>query len=205
MRIRYATLHLVFGAMALAVVALSHAPLAMAHGAQEHAAPASADYKRSVTSYAVPDVTLIDYDDRPVKLRQLLASQDPVLLNFVFTTCGSICPIMTKVFSDVPEVWGKESRQLRMISISIDPEADTPLQLKAYARSFGAGERWKFLTGRVEDVKAVQRAFGAYRGDKMSHEPLTLMRQASGKDWIRIDGFASPDALGREFRKVMSQ
>lgn len=179
--------------------------VALAHGAQEYAAPTSADYKRSVSTYAIPDVVLIDYDEKPVNLRNLLASPDPVLLNFVFTACGSICPVTTKVFSNVPNAWGKEARQLRMISISIDPEADTPLQLKAYARSFGAGERWKFLTGRVEDVKAVQRAFGAYRGDKMSHEPLTLMRQASGKDWIRIDGFASTDALGREFRKALPQ
>lgn len=184
---------------------------ARAHGAEEHAkmaqalksASTKADYKRSIVRYPVPDVVLTDYDEHPVKLKELLASGDPVMLNFIFTTCGTICPVMTKVFAEVPASLGAEGRKLRMISISIDPENDTPLQLKAYAKSFRAGQRWTFLTGALSDVKDVQRAFDSFRGDKMTHEPLTLMRQASAKDWIRIDGFASPDQLAAEFRKMI--
>lgn len=179
---------------------------AAAHGAEEHAqavASAKAGYKRSIVRYPVPDVVLTDYDERPVKLRELLASGDPVMLNFIFTTCGTICPVMTKVFAEVPASLGASGQKLRMISISIDPENDTPLQLKAYAKSFRAGKRWTFLTGALGDVKDVQRAFDSFRGDKMTHEPVTLMRQASAKDWIRIDGFASPDQLAAEFRKMI--
>ena len=186
---------------------------AFGHSAEEHAAimakasqTAAAradDYTRTVKTYVIPDVVLTDAADRPVRLRELLAGNDPVMMNFIFTTCGTICPVMTKVFSDIPARLGGEAKRLRMISISIDPEHDTPLQLKAYAKSFQAGERWKFLTGRTQDVKAVQLAFDSYRGDKMSHEPLTLMRQAPGKPWVRIDGFASPDQLVREYRKVL--
>ena len=51
----------------------------------------------------------------------------------------------------------------------------------------------------------MQLAFDSYRGDKMNHEPLTLMRPAPGKPWVRIDGFASPDELAREYRKVVQQ
>lgn len=189
--------------------------VALGHGAEEHAAlmkkagqtaiAMTDDYKRTVKAYVVPDVVLTDADDRPVRLRELLAGNDPVMMNFVFTTCSTICPVTTKVLSDVPARLGGEAKHLRMISISIDPEHDTPLQLKAYAKSFQASERWKFLTGRTEDVKAVQLAFDSYRGDKMSHEPLTLMRQAPGKPWVRIDGFASPDQLVREYRRVLQQ
>lgn len=184
----------------------------LAHSADEHAASAkkagqttdaaTADYARTLKAYVVPDVVLTDADDRPVRLRELLAGNEPVMMNFIFTTCSTICPVTTKVFSDVPARLGGEAQRLRMVSISIDPENDTPQQLKAYARSFQAGERWKFLTGRTQDVKAVQIAFDSYRGDKMSHEPLTLMRRAPGKPWVRIDGFASPDQLVREYRKL---
>ncbi len=45
---------------------------------------------------------MIDADGRDVRLRELLASQDPVMMNFIFTTCGAICPVMSKVFSEVP-------------------------------------------------------------------------------------------------------
>ena len=88
-----------------------------------------------------------------------------------------------------------------MISISIDPENDTPQQLKAYAGKFDAGPRWQFLTGSVENVATVQRAFDTYNSDKMSHEPLTLLRSAPGKPWVRIDGFASPEDLAREYQQ----
>ena len=135
----------------------------------------------------------------------LLATHDPVMLNFIFTTCGAICPVMSQIFSEVPARLGPASAKLRMISISIDPENDTPAELKSYSKRFGATERWQFLTGRVEDVTLVQRAFDSYRGDKMNHEPLTLLRAAPGKPWVRIDGFASAEALASEYRKVVKQ
>lgn len=192
-------------ALGLTAAMLALAPLrATAHGALEHktALKSGSAYKRSITTYAVPDVVLTDADERPVRLRELLASKDPVMVNFTFTTCSTICPVMTKVFSDIPARLGSDARQLRMISISIDPENDTPLQLKAYARSLRATERWKFLTGPVDDIKSVLLAFDTYRGNKMNHEPVTLIRPAHGKSWVRIDGFASPDELVDEFRRA---
>jgi len=178
-----------------------------AHDGKEHATqwPGKNDYQRSVRAYAIPDVVLADAEAQPVRLRDLLATSDPVMMNFIFTTCGTICPVMVKVFADVPARLGAQAKSLRMISISIDPDNDTPAQLKAYAKTFAAGERWNFLTGRVQDIKAVQLAFDSYRGDKMNHEPLTLMRHAPGKPWVRIDGFANPDELVREYRKVVPQ
>jgi len=186
---------------------LSVSSVAQAHNVAGHSVSISGGeaigYKRLVKSFLIPDVVLTDFDDRPVKLRELLATNDPVMVNFIFTTCSTICPVTTKVLSEMPARLGGEGKRLRMISISIDPENDTPLQLKAYARSFQAGERWKFLTGRVQDVKAVQLAFDTYRGDKMTHEPVTLMRQSLDKMWVRIEGFATPDELAREYRKLV--
>ena len=180
-------------------------PPAFGHGQVPHVNPklvsAAAPYLRSVRDYQVPDVALTDADGRSIRLRDLLASTDPVMVNFVFTTCSTICPITTKVLSDVPALLGRDANRLRLVSISIDPENDTPLQLKAYAKSFHAGERWKFLTGRAPDIKSVQIAFGTFDSDKMAHEPVTLIRQSLGKPWIRIDGFATPDDLVREYRK----
>jgi protein SCO1/2 len=159
-------------------------------------------YARAVRSYSVPDVTLIDQNAKPVRLRELLAVDEPVMMNFVFTTCTAICPVMTSIFSNVPRQLGAGAGRLRMISISIDPENDTPKQLRAYAGKFEAGPRWQFLTGSAGDIASVQRAFDTYTSDKMNHEPLTLMRAAPGKPWVRIDGFASPEDLAREYLKI---
>lgn len=183
---------------------------AMSMDHAQHAAMAGAadgeGYKRSLRTYAaIPDVVLTDAEAKPVRLRELLTTDDAVMLNFVFTTCTTICPVMTKVFADVRTRLGDDAKHLRMVSISIDPENDTPAQLKAYARKFEADARWTFLTGRVQDVAAVQRAFDVYNSDKMSHEPLTLLRAVPGDAWVRIDGFASPDELAGEYRSATAR
>lgn len=185
-------------------------PLAWAHGSEAHTGtagrvvwPDSSGYTRTERAYAIPDVVLTDSEARPVKLRALLESGEPVMVNFIFTTCGTICPVMVKVFSEVPGKLGAEAQRLRLVSISIDPENDTPAKLKAYAREHAAGPRWQFLTGRLQDIGAIQRAFASYRGDKMNHEPVTLLHAAPGKAWVRIDGFASAAELASEYRKVL--
>ena len=92
-----------------------------------------------------------------------------------------------------------------MISISIDPEEDTPARLSEYAKRFNAGSQWRFYTGSVEASIAAQRAFDVYRGDKMSHSPVTLYRAAPGQPWLRLDGFATPDSLIAEVRTTVAQ
>ncbi len=164
--------------------------------------PDSSGYTRSERSYAIPDLLLTDSEGRRVRLRELLATDEPVMVNFIFTTCATLCPVMVKVFSEVPARLGADAARLRMVSISIDPEHDTPARLKAYAREYGQGARWTFLTGSVQDINAIQRAFASYRGDKMNHEPVTLLYGAPGRPWVRLDGFASASELAAEFRKV---
>jgi protein SCO1/2 len=170
------------------------------HSHHHHAMPAEADgYVRSQAAYTVPDVKLVDADGAGVPLRSELAEQDkPVILNFIFTTCGAVCPVMSATFSQVQAALGPERDAVRMLSISIDPEEDTPAALKAYAGKYGAGPQWRMLTGSLDDSIAVQRAFGVYRGDKMNHQPATFLRAAPDQPWVRLDGFASAADILRE-------
>ena len=128
-----------------------------------------------MAAYTVPDVKLVDADGAAVPLRSQLANQDkPVILNFIFTSCGAICPVMSATFAQVQAALGPERDAVRMVSISIDPEQDTPAALKTYAGKFGARPQWQMLTGSLDDSIAVQRAFDVYRGDKMGHQPGDL-------------------------------
>jgi protein SCO1 len=123
----------------------------------------------------------------------------PVILNFVYTSCNSVCPLMSQIFAEVQSKLGNEIAGVRMVSISIDPEADTPARLTEHARKFGAGAQWQHYTGTAEASIAIQRAFKAFRGDKMSHAPATYLRAAPGQPWVRLDGFPSADAVVREY------
>jgi protein SCO1/2 len=152
----------------------------------------------------LPKVDLVRDDGRKVSFPAEIDDGQPVVLNFIFTTCTTICPVTSQIFSQLQDRLGDRKDKVHLVSISIDPEQDTPPRLVAYAKKFHAGPQWHHYTGTVEASVALQRAFGAYRGDKMSHLPVTFLRAAPGKPWVRIDGFASASELANEFRVLVA-
>ncbi|BAU50055.1 membrane protein [Sulfurifustis variabilis] len=176
-----------------------------AHLRHDAQAQRAGSYTRSVHFYRVPDVTLVDMAGSRVALASALDAGTPVFLNFIFTSCATICPVMSATFGQVQEQLGPEGEQVRMISISIDPEHDTPERLRAYATRHRAGSRWRFLTGEAADIVAVQKAFDAYRGGKMGHEPFTFLRASAGGPWVRLDGLGSATDLVAEYRRLVAR
>lgn len=193
---------------ALALIGVLSALPARAHGDHPshsshatHAAPSS--LQRSVADYKPARVGLLRADGLRVDFPAVIDDGRPVMLNFVYTTCTAICPAMTQVFAEVQKQLGADAARLQMVSLSIDPEQDTPKRLAEYAKAQAAGPDWRFYTGTVEASVAVQKSLAVYRGDKMNHTPLTLLRAAPGQPWVRLDGFATPDQLLREVRAML--
>ncbi len=174
----------------------------MVAASSEDAKPA-AQYRRSVQSYRIPDVTVVAADGAKVALASETDAGMPVLVNFIFTSCPSVCPVQSATFAEFQKKLGPEIEKIRMISISIDPEYDTPERLNEYAKRYQAAPQWRFLTGNLQDIVTVQKAFNAYRGDKMSHEPLTLLRASPDDSWRRLDGFVQAAVLLDEYRRTM--
>jgi protein SCO1 len=169
-------------------------------------APAGAqapNYSRYVKSYDPPAVTLVDSAGRAAPLTSVLNGSGPVLLQFIFTSCTTICPVMSSTFSAAQDRLRAASPRLRMVSISIDPEHDTPTLLAEYAKRFKAGPQWLFLTGSAKDIAALQRAFETDQGSKMSHLPLTFLRSAPGDPWVRLDGLMSASDLVAEYHRLI--
>ena len=173
-------------------------------GAMLLTAAAAATVSRSTVTYETPDVSLVRADGKRVSLPQELDDGRPVLLNFIFTTCSSICPLASRTLEEFQRKLGREASKVHLMSISIDPEEDTPARLTAYARKFHAGPAWQYYTGTVAASLAAQRAFDVYRGEKMSHTAVTLMRAAPGKPWLRIEGFVTPDELVDDYQKLLA-
>ena len=173
-------------------------------GAFVLAVATAATVSRSSVSYEPPAVTMVRADGESVSLPRELDDGRPVLLNFIFTTCSSICPLTSRTLEEFQHKLGAEAAKVHMMSISIDPEQDTPARLREYARKFHAGPAWQYYTGTVAASLAAQRAFDVYRGEKMSHTPVTLMRAAPGKPWLRIEGFVTPDELVDEYRTLLA-
>ncbi len=161
-------------------------------------------FSRSVTEYQVPDLKLVDQQGQTVSLGELLDERRPVALNFFFASCGSICPVMTATFSRMRKELGHDGEGLRVVSITIDPDQDTPEVLKAYAERFSAGPGWSFLTGDARNILAVQRAFFADSGGKFNHRLLYFFRAAGSKSWVRIEGLANAGDLANEARGLVA-
>jgi protein SCO1/2 len=160
-------------------------------------------YVRSEHAYTVPEVSLISMDGKKISLNSELNSDVPTLLNFIFTSCTAICPVMTSTFSQVQSDLAQSPDDFKMVSISIDPEEDTPEKLKKYANKYQAGTNWDFLTGDLTTILEIQRAFNAYRGNKMNHVPITFMRASKSDPWVRIEGFTSAKDLIGEYQKIV--
>jgi protein SCO1/2 len=149
-------------------------------------------------TYETPDVVLVDQTNTVHRLPDLLADDRPVVMNFVFTTCTTICPVMTATFSQVAEQMRSDTSDLLMISISLDPEYDTPEILQQYADRYGVGANWRLLTGRAHDVLAVLDAFDALSGSKMNHRPYAYARAAGATEWVRVEGLLPAAQLAHE-------
>jgi protein SCO1/2 len=191
------------GVALLVLAALGGFATAAAH---ESAAPtpAASGPVRSIREYAIPAVRLVREDGKVVSLPDEMNDGRPIVLNFIFTTCSTICPMMSSLFAQFERQLGTDADQVHLMSISIDPEQDTPARLLEYARKFHAGREWQHYTGTLEASLTAQRAFDAYRGGKMSHTALTLMRAAPGKPWLRIEGFVTADDLVRDYRGLLA-
>ena len=166
--------------------------------AHHRAAMKQTTYQVSDAQYDIPDVQLLDSTGATVPLQELLASEQPIALNFIFTTCTTICPVMTATFAQMQRELEEDAERVHLVSISIDPEYDRPDVLATYIKQFQADKNWTFLTGETNDIVSVLRGFDAYTGSKMSHRPITLLKRPDEASWIRIDGLASGQSLAHE-------
>ena len=193
------------GLLMVAAVQAQSEPAAHQHPHQhDHSAVMGAAIKRSEVVYQIPALALVRQDGKKAIFPAELDDGRPVMLQFIYTSCTTICPVTTRNFARVQEALGKESSQVHMVSISIDPEYDTAPRLEAYAKKYAASAQWQFYTGTLQDSVSLQKAFDAYRGDKMNHTPVTYLRSAPGKPWVRLDGLASADETLKQYRSLLA-
>ncbi|HEY6018361.1 MAG TPA: SCO family protein, partial [Candidatus Paceibacterota bacterium] len=117
--------------------------------------------------------------------------------------CTEICPLVSHTLAQLQDKLGADRDRVHLVSISIDPERDTPVRLAGYARKYGAGPEWQHYSGTLDASITAQRAFDAYRGNKMDHAPVTFLRASPGKPWIRIDGFVTANELYSEIQHML--
>jgi protein SCO1/2 len=140
-------------------------------------------------------------DGSKTTLQKELEGDKPTVLAFFYTSCTTICPVTNQIFSNAQDLLGKDLERARFVSISVDPEHDTPARLAAYSKKFGAKPQWVMYTGTQQNSVAAQKAFGAYRGDKMNHVPLIFINSGAGKPWVQLQGFPTAEQVVKELNE----
>lgn len=196
------TRHRPFGTPGAPLVVLGFLLAGLAGVSRAHAAPAP-PAPEAHRRLAIPDVELIDQHGRPVHLYRDLVQGHVVAINFVFTSCGTICPPMGAIFGRLEQLLGDPERA-RLISISIDPVVDTPERLAAWGARFHAGPGWTLLTGRKETIDALRKALAVFTPDLDSHAPVVLIGDDATGQWTRADGLAPAARLAEQVRALLA-
>jgi cytochrome oxidase Cu insertion factor (SCO1/SenC/PrrC family) len=153
------------------------------------------DDSSGFSSARVPDIKVYDQNGNRLNFYTDLIKNKTVAINFIFTTCTTICPPMTATFRRVQEELAKTALDVKLISVSVDPATDTPERLRDFAAKFKAGPGWTFVTGDKAEMDSLLRALGAAVADKNDHSPMILVGNDATSYWTRTYGLSAPTTL----------
>ena len=144
------------------------------------------------SSMKIPDTPVYDQNGKELKFYSDLVKDKTVAINFIFTTCTTICPPLTATFRKVQQEAEARGLNVQLISVSVDPAVDTPERLRAFAEKFKAGPGWTFVTGDKSQIDSVLQAFGVAVANKTDHTPMILIGDDVSDYWTRTYGLSSP-------------
>ena len=218
MRIRTAWI----GILTAWLTCVGWAPGALAHDAHRHGAPPKDNAVSSapqVPKEKVPvrldeeeqrryftDTKLLDQDGREVRFYTDALRGKIVLISFIYTNCTDICPTLMHNLSDVQDSLGDRfGKDVFFVSITVDPEDDTPEELKRYGERYNARPGWTFLTGPKKDVDAVIRRFGEFQDDFEDHSMTFVLGDVKNARWSKMRGDLPPEAVLPRIRDLLER
>jgi cytochrome oxidase Cu insertion factor (SCO1/SenC/PrrC family)/cytochrome c2 len=144
----------------------------------------------------IPNLPVVTQDGKTVRFYDDMVKGKIVIISFIYTSCTDICPLATARLAQLEEKLGDVvGRDIFMLSVSVDPENDTPQRLKEYSEAFQTGPGWTFVTGKLEDIRAINFKFGE-RSQKLNEHrnEIVLGNDATG-DWQRDSLFGDLNRL----------
>jgi protein SCO1 len=158
------------------------------------------------------NVEVTTQDGRTLRFYADVMKGKILLINFFFTECDAVCPLMTENLVRVQELLApRVGTDIFMVSITLQPEHDTPEMLAAYARTYGVGPGWLFLTGKRSDIELLRHRLGFVDSDptqdadleqhigtvRIANEPL--------RRWAMCPALLDPAALVRTVKRVIPE
>ena len=164
------------------------------------AAAATGGTHAALANTYLPNVVVQTQDGARVRFYEDLIKDKVVLINFMFTSCTNQCPRTTANLVKVAEQFGDRlGRDVRMISITLDPATDTPAVLSDYSRRYGTKSGWYFVTGRQKDIDVIRHRLGMREDttDLMQHTGMLIYGNDAAGQWAATPALAQPKAIVR--------
>jgi protein SCO1 len=181
--------------------------LAATHAAAHTPLPKPTGLERRELRVPVPDFILEDHNGVPLSFESLRGHA--IIINFMYTSCPDICPLLTASVKRVQDqLSASEQNNVRFLSITTDPEIDTPAILRAYAERHGVDlSNWSFLTGQLQTLAKVWQSFGVTVRKQakglIDHTTLTTIVDAEGRmRFVYFGSYPNPDTMLRDLRTL---
>lgn len=153
------------------------------------------DSALSFSSAKIPNTRILDQNGKQLNFYNDLIKGRTVAINFIFTTCTTVCPPLTATFRKVQQTAAQRGIDVKLVSVSVDPVIDTPERLRAFAEKFNADQSWTFVTGEKGEIDSLLQSLGVAVTDKNDHTPMILIGNDSLDYWTRAYGLSSPTKL----------
>ena len=190
--------------LVLAMAVSSHAASAVGTFRKAAEKPAARDAKSAAHEYFT-DVVLLNQNGKPMRLYTDLIQGKVVAINPFFTTCTGACPPMNRNMLAIQERLGNRlGKDVHLISITVDPENDTPPRLEEYAAEYDARPGWHFLTGKKENAELALHKLGLHVEQKEFHKSFILMGNDRTGLWKKAFGLAQSEELIEIFESVLN-
>ncbi|HEV7425608.1 MAG TPA: SCO family protein [Thermoanaerobaculia bacterium] len=142
----------------------------------------------------IPDAAVVDQDGRPLHFYRDLVAQKVVVVAFFFTRCVDACPTIADTLSHLQDALGDRlGRDVSLVSVSLDPENDSPANLAAWAKGRGVKPGWTLVTGRQRDLTRIARAFTGDPAKPGLHSVIVYLGNDRTGEWIRDSGSQSTE------------
>jgi cytochrome oxidase Cu insertion factor (SCO1/SenC/PrrC family) len=143
------------------------------------------------------DLEVFDQDGNPLRFYSDVLKDRIVLINFIFTNCPGACPLMTQKLKQVRQLLDPSVRDdIWFVSVSIDPERDTPAAMKAFAQEQGVEDnRWVFVTGKKQNLEFIVKRLGQYTEEVEVHSTLMLAGNTRTRHWTRVQPMVPPPGV----------
>ncbi|HEY6100952.1 MAG TPA: SCO family protein [Anaeromyxobacter sp.] len=191
---------------ALAAAVLSLPLAALAEGAPRKAAASPADRDAKARAYFT-DTVLVDQEGQHRRFYEDVLRGNTVVISFLFTHCVDACPLIAQKLNGVARALGDAyGRDVKFVTISVDPENDTPAEMRKFLRKQGAKEPgWTFLSGKKADVHGVLKRLGQVVDDPSDHFTGFIAANVARGHWTKVRPDMPPEALAELMRNLLAE